>query len=69
MRNVEFASSLCSSKLLEAPGRWLLDLALGYEAPGRWLLDLALGCEAPGRWLLDLALGCEAPFDPSHWLL
>jgi hypothetical protein len=32
MPNVEFVSS-CSSKLLEAPGHWLLNLAPSCEAP------------------------------------
>jgi hypothetical protein len=32
MQNVEYASSLCSSKLLEVHGRWLFDFALGCEA-------------------------------------
>jgi hypothetical protein len=48
MQNVEFASSLCSSKLLKALGRWLLDLALGCEAPfalSHWLL-LLLVCNS-----------------------
>ncbi len=43
MQNVEFASSSCFSKLLEASSRWFLDLAPGCEAPsnlGHWFLLL-----------------------------
>ncbi len=32
MQNVEFASSSCSSKFIEAPGHWFFNLALGCEA-------------------------------------
>jgi hypothetical protein len=48
MQNVQFVSSLCSSKLLKAFGRWLLDLAPGCEAPfalSHWLL-LLLVCNS-----------------------
>jgi hypothetical protein len=43
MQNVESLSS-CSSKLFEASGRWLFDLALGCEVP------LATICWPPFSW-------------------
>ncbi len=57
MQNVEFASSLCSSKLLKALGRWLLDLAPGCETPF-----------ALSHWLL-LLLVCNSSFSQSKFLL
>ncbi len=57
MQNVEFASSLCSSKLLKALGCWLLDLAPGCEAPF-----------ALSHWLL-LLLVCNSSFSQSKFLL
>ncbi len=57
MQNVEFASSLCSSKLLKALGCWLLDLAPGCEAPF-----------ALSHWLL-LLLVCNSFFSQSKFLL